>query len=204
MPANPATTALASLLLSICTILATCGGPTIADDDPAAVTFQAQAPPIDKAQLAQLVHDRVNAIRVREHLSPLAFNPDLAKIATGHSNNMVGHGYFAHKDPANREFLQRYEAAGFACKVPEEPPYFLLGAENLALVHRVSQWRIWQDGRKEPAVVLTVEQIADAAVQGWWDSPGHRKNLLTPQWLTEGIGVAVTADGRWLITQNFC
>jgi uncharacterized protein YkwD len=33
---------------------------------------------------------------------------------------------------------------------------------------------------------------------------GHRQNILTPHWETEGIGVFITPDGRVLLTQNFC
>lgn len=184
--------------------LTTCGSQTLAALDPAAEQFQKTAAAIDLHQLARVVHDKVNAVRVREQLAPVDWNAALGKIATGHSQNMVGHNYFAHQDRAGNQFLQRYERAGFSCKIPEEPPYYLLGAENLALVHRVAQWRVYADGRKEAAVVLTVDQIAEAAVQGWWDSEGHRRNMLTPQWQTEGIGIALTADGRFLITQNFC
>jgi uncharacterized protein YkwD len=35
-------------------------------------------------------------------------------------------------------------------------------------------------------------------------SPGHRKNILTPHWGKEGIGITISPDGKEYVTQNFC
>jgi len=48
------------------------------------------------------------------------------------------------------------------------------------------------------------EQIAETTVRGWMDSPGHRKNILTPHWRSEGIGVFLSPDDKVYVTQNFC
>jgi uncharacterized protein YkwD len=48
------------------------------------------------------------------------------------------------------------------------------------------------------------EAVADWAIQGWLDSPAHRRNLLDPDWRQEGIGVARAENGRLYVTQNFC
>jgi uncharacterized protein YkwD len=37
----------------------------------------------------------------------------------------------------------------------------------------------------------------------WWYSPGHRENLLNPDYTESGIGVAQAADGAWFVTQIF-
>ena len=47
------------------------------------------------------------------------------------------------------------------------------------------------------------DHVAKDAVNGWMDSPGHRKNILTPEFDREGIGVKVSAFSIY-ITQNFC
>ena len=203
-PHSPAKSSTRTLLALLAALATTCGGADLQPEDSAAARHQQSAPSIDVARLAELVHDRVNLVREREGRRALAYNPALAKIAALHSVDMVRQRYFAHLNRQGQSFSRRYELAGFACKVPDEPPYYLLGAENLALIHRVAQWKVHLDRRKEPAQVRTLEHIAADAVQGWWDSPGHRKNLLTHAWLSEGIGVAVTADGQVLITQNFC
>lgn len=48
------------------------------------------------------------------------------------------------------------------------------------------------------------DKIAGKALEGWMKSPGHRKNILTPHWKREGIGVEISADDKVYITQNFC
>jgi len=48
------------------------------------------------------------------------------------------------------------------------------------------------------------EKIAGKALAGWMKSPGHRENILTPQWKREGIGVEIGPDEKVYITQNFC
>ena len=48
------------------------------------------------------------------------------------------------------------------------------------------------------------EKIAQTTVQGWMKSPGHRKNILTPYFKSEGIGIVVSPDDKVYITQNFC
>ena len=48
------------------------------------------------------------------------------------------------------------------------------------------------------------EAIARQTVDGWMQSAGHRKNILSPQWKREGIGVEIAPDNRVLITQDSC
>lgn len=46
------------------------------------------------------------------------------------------------------------------------------------------------------------DSIATAQVQSWMSSPGHRANILNPQY--DRIGVGVAYDGfYYLSTQNF-
>ncbi len=172
--------------------------------DPAATAVVDALGPLDLADVARQVHDRVNAIRARHGLSQLAWNAELAAIATAHSIDMRKQRYFSHDAPDGTQVTDRYARAGYVCRAPNGPGRFLTGGENLALVHRVPRWRIWSDGRREAETVRTAAELAEETVQGWWNSPGHKANLLQPAWLTEAIGIAVTADGQVLITQNFC
>jgi hypothetical protein len=50
----------------------------------------------------------------------------------------------------------------------------------------------------------TLEEIAESTVEGWMNSPGHRKNILIPVWQREGIGVSIAPDDKVYITENFC
>lgn len=41
-------------------------------------------------------------------------------------------------------------------------------------------------------------------VDSWMNSPGHRANILNPDYDRAGIGVAVDAEEAVYATQNFC
>lgn len=51
---------------------------------------------------------------------------------------------------------------------------------------------------------LNVDSLAQTTVSGWMTSLGHRANILTPHWHSEGIGVAISNDDKVLITEDFC
>jgi len=46
--------------------------------------------------------------------------------------------------------------------------------------------------------------VAQVAVNGWINSPGHRRNLLTRNCSWCGIGVYQSSGGTWYLTQLFC
>jgi uncharacterized protein YkwD len=41
------------------------------------------------------------------------------------------------------------------------------------------------------------------AVEKWLLSPGHKRNLLNPDWTETAIGLAVSPDGKYYFTQVF-
>ncbi len=154
--------------------------------------------------VARLVHQEVNRVRAEHRLRPLAWDGRLGGVATNHSRDMLRRGYFAHNSPTGEDFSARYERGGYTCQVPLSSRSFLTGGENLALTHHNARIIVYADGRKVPAGFRTPAQVAQRVVDGWLHSPGHRANLLKPQWRQEGIGVAIGADGRIWVTQNFC
>lgn len=63
------------------------------------------------------------------------------------------------------------------------PSYIRPGGENI-----LQAWSDYSDER---------------LVQMWYDSPGHRANMLDPQAKTIGVGVAIAADGKLYAAQNY-
>jgi len=65
----------------------------------------------------------------------------------------------------------------------------------------------YQDQHKSAAENVAMnsgaQDIAKVAVEGWIDSPGHRKNLLGKESVYCGIGVYQNAKGVWYLTQLF-
>lgn len=202
------------VLALLAAALASCGSTQVHSTPPRQAHGQAVQTPgqgpkprigaIDPAVLAQLIHQKVNAVRRANGLAELGWNGALVAIATGHSRDMQQRGYFAHVSPSGEDFASRYRRGGYECRVPAGPGRFLLGGENLAQVQQVAQWLVWEDGRKEPEQIRSAEELAEVTVTGWWNSPPHKQNLLRPEWLSQAIGVVVTADGGVWVTQNFC
>lgn len=168
-----------------------------------ACTLAAQAAPApDPAALAARIHQEVNAARAQQGLPPLSWQAALADIARGHSRDMAAQDYFAHTSPAGKSMRDRYTQAGYECaqRVGSE---IHLGAENIAMHTLYRQVVIGSNGQRD------YEWLDDAAlarkvVAGWMESAGHRRNILSPTWQHEGIGLAFNAAFEVLITQNFC
>jgi uncharacterized protein YkwD len=125
--------------------------------------------------LPQAVSARVNQERSAHRLPALAWNPKLASAARQHSERMARSGSFSHVDPEFGDVAARLNRLGIA---------WTRCAENIAQ----------QSGYQNPAEV---------AVRNWMQSPGHRKNILEPDYTQTGVGVAVSRDGTTTFTQIF-
>jgi uncharacterized protein YkwD len=162
---------------------------------------QKPQPTINAADLAQRIHAQINEQRAGHGLAALSWNATLARIAERHSRDMAERNYLSHDSPEGRSFVDRYRQGGFSCQVRIGREIHA-GAENIAL------GRLYNSATIENGVTYydwnSAQQIARRAVDGWMRSPGHRKNILTPYWQREGIGVEVRPDNKVYITQNFC
>ena len=159
-------------------------------------------PSITISDLEKSIHDLINRERQKHGLSLLAWNDTLSFIAKKHSQDMANRNYFSHNTPEGHDFSYRYGEAGYSCAVHGQGNIYYTGAENIfqnnlydsvVFVNGVAQYD-WNSEKK----------IAETTVEGWMRSKGHRTNILTPYWRTEGIGVAIAPDGKVYITQNFC
>ena len=120
-----------------------------------------------------------NVERASHGVAPLVTDPHLERAAMAHSEEMARLAYFSHSSPTpGRESPhQRILQSGAAARAT---------AENIASF------------TSYPEATLARE-----AVQGWMNSPGHRRNLLDPQYTHIGIGVSRQGD-KYYLTQNFC
>lgn len=127
----------------------------------------AAAQPLDEAHaaLAAGLLEHSNAARRSHGLGTLVADPLLAAAATAHAHEMAALGYFDHASPvpANATLGRRVANAG--------SPLVEVG-ENLARLSGVA-----------PALV------PERVVQGWLDSPGHRRNLLGSDYNRVGFGL---------------
>jgi uncharacterized protein YkwD len=123
-------------------------------------------------QLEQKIHNRVNQYRLSHGLPPLRLDARISYEARRHSQAMA-RGTAAFSHDG---FANRVKAIGASI------PYRKAG-ENLAEIQGY------------PDLIGT-------AVQGWIDSPGHRKNMEGDFNLT-GVGAARNLQGKYYFTQIF-
>ena len=159
--------------------------------------------PISPATLADRVHELINEQRVTGGLPALSSDPALTDIAENHSADMAANNYFSHVSPSGQTPTDRGTAAGYTCR-KEYGSYYTYGiAENIFQNNLYTTVTYYSNG----TYVYdwnSQEQIAQTTVGGWMNSTGHRKNILTPTYDREGIGVAISSDDKVYITEDFC
>jgi uncharacterized protein YkwD len=162
------------------------------------------APALDPDALESRVHELINVQRQQNGLSSLSYDPFLADIARGHSWDMASRNFFEHVNPDGKSPRDRGDVAGYPC-IRHMGVYTYSGiAENLYQGNRYGSYYATPDGVITSYNWNTPDQIAESAVTGWMNSPGHRENILTPHYSYEGIGIAFSADDKIYITENFC
>lgn len=137
-------------------------------------------PTPDIPQVEAAIVEMTNAIRKQHNLYAVKPNPDLAEAAQGYAKFLAISTKFSHTADG-RHPSDRAAAAGYrACSV----------AENLSsnLDTRGFETR----------------QLARDAVQGWLNSPGHRRNLLAEHVTHIGVAVAkAPGEERYISVQMF-
>lgn len=122
--------------------------------------------------LERAVFRLTNEARQRHGVSPLTWDSSLGGAARAHSADMLQQNYFSHQSPDGRPFHERLRAAS--------PSGLTMSAEN-----------IWSGTGYDPG---DTSRLARMIVDTWLASPGHRQNLLNPEYTA--IGVGVVARGR--------
>jgi uncharacterized protein YkwD len=174
----------------------------------AAAQSGARPPTLDVQRLEREVHTLVNRTRRDHGLSPVGWRRSLRSLAIVHSQDMAEHRFFAHRNPDNEFVNERAERLGVECQRPlRSDGTRVVGlAENLSRSTRYGRYRdvyVGDERVRREYEWQSAASIARATVQGWLDSPPHRRNLLSPHVGDEGIGIVVT-DEYVYVTQVFC
>ena len=117
-----------------------------------------------------------NDARVRNGLPALVWDGELCRMAREHSAKMAREKFFSHQTPEGQRLKDRARAIGVG--------RFRVIAENIA----------FNQGFEDPGAF---------AVSRWLTSPGHRANILYPEFNGSAIGVFVSDDGAVYLTQAF-
>jgi uncharacterized protein YkwD len=122
--------------------------------------------------LEQEINRRVNQYRLSKNLPPLQMNGEISYVARIHSQNM-----------ANKTATFSHDGFDNRAKTVGKTIPYKSFAENLAYIKGYPD-------------------LVSVAVQGWIDSPGHRKNMEGKFNLT-GVGIAKNSEGEYYFTQLF-
>ncbi len=137
-----------------------------------------------------------NAQRKRYGLLDLRYDPKLSEIALEHSLDMALGGFFSHMNTTGEDPHDRARRHGYNIRKKMGFGRYREGvSENI--------------GKMPVGIVRGVgfvnedpSSLAEAHVDSWMESEGHRKNILDRECDLVGVGVAF--DGTYYIaTQNF-
>ena len=109
-----------------------------------------------------------NAERAGAGVGALQLDATLVEVARHRAQDMAANDYFSHTAPNGETAFTLMAALGYA---------YTLAGENIARNN-------YPDS-----------QTVAAAMDGFMNSPGHRKNILDSGFDAVGIGAATTADG---------
>jgi uncharacterized protein YkwD len=129
----------------------------------------------DIESLEQQCLDEVNRVRRRNGLQRLVLYEELLPVAREYSRRMAEQNFFSHNDPEGRSVRERVDEADIRWRMV---------GENLA----------YSNGYVNPVA---------ASIHGWMGSPGHRANILEPDFRLTAIGVWIRHDGTVYFTEIF-
>ncbi len=152
------------------------------DPAPAAVPAASSTPapaPAPAPTVADRLLVRTNAARQGMQLPPLKADPKLTAAARQLAEFMARTGAFSHQADG-RTPDQRVSAQGYR---------WTYVSENIAFQSSLNR--------------SSADQAAQAFLTQWWNSPGHRVNMLSRQVTHTGIATAVAPSGAMYAVQVF-
>jgi uncharacterized protein YkwD len=135
-------------------------------------------------ELERRIFQLTNEARRKNRLSALDWDQDLAVQARAKSDDMLKNNYFSHTSPEGKTLKDRFQ---------EEKP------ASIRNISRIGE-NIYMGARLD--YTIDIKTQARLIVDGWMTSPGHRRNILDPQYTHLGVGVAAK-DKMCYATQVF-
>jgi uncharacterized protein YkwD len=120
-------------------------------------------------EVEKWIYRYTNEARRKHGLLSLDRDEDLAALARAHSDDMLVRKFFGHENPDGLTIKER------------------IPARNLSL-GRIGE-NIWGGSGHDPS---DARLLARMIVDGWVSSPGHRANILNPNYTHLGVGVSIS------------
>ncbi|HPA26483.1 MAG TPA: CAP domain-containing protein [Acidobacteriota bacterium] len=161
-----------------------------------------ERPAFPASEIETKIHGLVNAERAKQGLKPFSWNESLAELARLHSEDMAKNDYFDYTDERGKNPSERAAEMNIACGKDFGGEIKVGLAENIYYADSYEEEKP-KDG-KQSYRTLTPDEIAASVVKGLMKPGGHRENILSRDYASEGIGVVLDRFGRVLVTQDFC
>jgi uncharacterized protein YkwD len=120
------------------------------------------------AKVEDLVFEMTNQVRRAKGLAPLTRDAELTNAARSFSNDMLVHHFFDHDTPGGLTFEKR------------------LARQYHHWVSSMGE-NIWSGSGYDPG---KTQEVAKDIINDWLNSPGHRENILDPDFTHLGVGVS--------------
>jgi len=151
----------------------------------------------DIGAIEQAVFSLTNQERQTQGLPALQWDAALAWIARAHSQDMAANNYMSHTNLRGQDPTARAVAAGYDVRRSLGGGWTTSGiGENIDMMptgNVIGHGYVNNDP----------QSVAQAMVQAWMNSPGHRENILRNQYARIGVGVAYDGTRYYYGTQNF-
>lgn len=141
------------------------------------ITIVTPMPTPSLRELEQEIFKAINNERKKKNIPELLWWEKLAPIAGNHSEDMLKNNYLSHINLRGQNVEDRLLKAGL---------YYYQGVgENINYLEGYTHFK-----------------VATVTTQGWMESPGHRENILNPNFRYTAVGVA-NKGNVFYITQVF-
>lgn len=129
------------------------------------------------SEIEQMIFSKVNEERSKAGVAPLSYNNTMQKYARIKSKDMGDRKYFSHEDPSGQLITAKMKADGVS---------YSAWGENIAYIGG-------QSGNAS---------LANQFMTNWMNSAGHRKNILSSNFKSIGVGVYKIGN-TYYATQEF-
>jgi len=164
-------------------------------------------PKVTAAELERKIHQQVNRVRQNYGLPQLDRDELLVTIARQHSDDMAHSHFFSHTNLQGEDPVERAKKLGWNKKKQRDANTWAVGpGENIYMNNLYDKIvTIKENGItvKKQFLWNTDEEIVQSTVQGWMDSPPHRKNILSPNYDQQGIGVVISGHEIYVTEDLF-
>ena len=130
-----------------------------------------------------------NRERRRRGLKRVSGHPALIRAARRHARWMARRRIFSHTGAGGSKPHERAKSAGYPVEAVSENILVSQGTYGVTWSSRFRWRRDWRLGQ--------------GAVRLWMNSPGHRENILNPDFNHLGVGVTRNRKGKIYYVQNF-